>query len=245
MRGSENIFAETAAASLVRWWQDAGLDVLVEERPRNWLIAPRAENAPAKSAPKPDSAPSVTPQATLPVTLEAFRAWLADSPDLPEANWGPKRLLPAGDPASGLMVLCGVPEKGDAEAGLLLSGEMGRLFDRILAAIGRDRSSIWLAALATVRPVGGQLAPEAARRLAEIARHHVGLVAPKRLLILGDQASRALLGADVRDMRGKLRTVNCNDTTVEAVATFHPRTLLGTPSAKAEAWKDLQLLLGD
>jgi len=30
---------------------------------------------------------------------------------------------------------------------------------------------------------------------------------------------------------------------VQAVASFHPRFLLERPAAKAEAWKDLQLLI--
>jgi DNA polymerase len=31
---------------------------------------------------------------------------------------------------------------------------------------------------------------------------------------------------------------------IEAVASFHPRFLLEKPAYKAEAWKDLQMLIG-
>ena len=162
--------------------------------------------------------------------------------DVPEARWGRTRILPAGDPASGLMVLTDMPEPGDAEAGVLMAGELGALFDRMLAAIGRSRSTIWLAPLATLRSVG-RIPQDAGKRLVEIARHHIGLVAPKRLLIMGDLPNRALIGTDWQARRGSLQTVNLGSVEVPAVATFHPRLLLERPAFKAQAWKDLQLLI--
>jgi len=167
---------------------------------------------------------------------------MSASPDVPEARWGRTRILPAGDPASGLMILTDMPEPGDAEAGVLMAGELGTLFDRMLAAIGRDRSSIWLAPLATVRSVG-RVPQDVGNRLVEIARHQIGLVAPKRLLIMGDLPNRALIGPDWQARRGSLQTVNLGAVEVETVATFHPRLLLERPAFKAQAWKDLQLLI--
>jgi DNA polymerase len=163
--------------------------------------------------------------------------WLRDSPDVPEARWGRARVLPAGDPQSDLMILFDAPDAGE-----LMGGETGALFDKMLAAIGRDRSSIWLAPFATIRPVG-RVPQEALRRLTAIARHQIGLVAPKRLLIMGDTPSRALLGTEVIPARGEFHSLNLGAATVEAVATYHPRLLLERPACKAQAWKDLQLLM--
>src|SRR3569623_1846141 len=91
---------------------------------------------------------------------------------------------------------------------------------------------------------GGE-APEAAWPGATIAAQ--GPVdAP--VLVLVDAPSRALLGADVARARESLRVVNLMNgksaVTVEAVASFHPRFLLERPAQKAEAWRDLQLLIG-
>lgn len=229
--------------SALAWWRDAGLDTLVEDEPRNWLARPAPAAAPATPATARAPAPApAAPETPLAPTLDAHLAWLADSPDLPEAGWGPTRLLPCGDPASGLMLLTDMPETGDAEAGTLIAGELGELFDRMLKAIGRDRQSIWLAPLSTVRPIGG-FPPAALAPLARLARHQIGLVAPRRVLLMGDAPNRALLGSEAAGLRGSLHMINLGDRTIEAVATVHPRLLLQRPAWKAEAWKDLQLLM--
>ncbi len=134
------------------------------------------------------------------------------------------------------------------DAGTLLGGAAGRLFDRMLAAIGHSRTSIHLVPLCAKRPMTGRIAPDIEERLGEIARHHIALAGPKRVLLLGNAPSRALLGADVAPARESLRVVNLTGgskaVTVEAVASFHPRFLLERPAQKADAWRDLQLLIG-
>jgi uracil-DNA glycosylase len=236
MLSSDLLADRELAVSALAWWRDAGLETLVADEPRDWLAKP------APAAPTPAQPATPTPEAPLPETLDALLAWLRDSPDAPEAGWGGARLLPAGDPASGLMILTDVPEIGDAQAGTLIAGELGALFDRMLKAIGRDRGSIWLAPFATVRPVGGLPAP-ALPHLTALVRHQIGLVVPRRVLLMGDAPNRALLGAEAARLRGRLHAINLGDRTIEAVATIHPRLLLQRPTLKAEAWKDLQLLM--
>src|SRR3546814_13451631 len=89
-----------------------------------------------------------------------------------------------------------MPEREDGET--LLSGAAGVLFDRMLAAIGRDRSSVYLAPLCAIRPVSGQIPADLGPPLAEIALHRLALFRPKRLLLMGNAASRALLGVNAR-----------------------------------------------
>lgn len=248
MEGVHFTGSREAAASLMRWWRDAGVDTLVEDRPRDWLAHPTPSPVPAiQSAPAPTPAPArmaapAPKAAALPASLDDLVAWMGESPDVPEARWGRTRILPAGDPQSDLMILTDMPEPGDAEAGMLMAGDLGALFDRMLVAIGRDRSSIWLAPFASVRSVGRVPANEA-RRLIEIARHQIGLVSPKRLLIMGDLPNRALIGENWQDGRGSLQSINLGAVNVEAVSTFHPRLLHERPAFKAQAWKDLQLLM--
>ena len=114
----------------------------------------------------------------------------------------------------------------------------------MLAAIGLTRESIYLTALSTVRPLGGRIAPEALPQLAELLRHHVALAGPKRLLLLGQAPSRALTGTDAAQGSRSLRAINLKTGTVDAVTSLHPRFLIEKPAMKAEAWKDLILLMG-
>lgn len=258
MGADQNIDWAAYATSTLDWWREAGVDASIDETPRNWLqsvaIARAAAEAPSADAQSlaaapARAAPQVIAPSPMPSNLAEFEAWRVGV-DAPEAGWPGKAITVEAAPGSPIMVLIDQPERDDVEAGVLMSGGVGRLFDRMLAAIGLDRSTIHLAALATKRPVSGRISPEIEVRLGEIARHHVALVAPKRLLLLGNAPSRALLGADAARMRGSLHVINADagmiaGTQTQAIASFHPRFLLERPAAKAEAWKDLQMLMGN
>lgn len=224
----------TGALSALGWWQEAGVDVLVDDAPRDWLRPAAPRPAPAAPAAEPDP---------LPATLAAIHARLAEPGLVPAALTAP--VAPAGEVASGLMLLVDMPDPGDAEAGQLVSGEAGRLLDRMLAAIGRDRASIYLAPFAPARPAGGRLDPATCEALARLAFQHVALVQPRAVLMLGDTGVRAMLGRGLAEARGGMHDLNHRGHTVRAVATFHPRYLLREPAAKAKAWADLRLLLGE
>lgn len=198
----------------------------------------------ARHAPPPAPAPTAPALPALPDTLAALQAWIIGDPAAPEARWGTPRIAPTGDPASGLMIVTDLPDDDDSAEDRLLAGAAGRLFDRMLAAIGRDRTSIYLTSLASARPVGGRIDVANQDRLGHILRHHIQMARPKRLLLLGDAPNRALLGMGFLAARGGLRTINHGGIIVEAVASFHPRQLLKQPALKGEAWRDLLLLNG-
>ena len=222
------------AASAFRWWEESGVDTLVAEEPRDWLNL---------QAPAPAIAAEAQAMAPLPETLDAFREWLASSPDLSLARPGAKRIGPSGDPASGLMVLVDMPSAADVAAGSLLSGEAGALFDRMMRAIGRGRDSLYLAPLSPVRTATGKIPTDAVARLADIARHHVGLVVPRVLLLFGDACANALLGQPVLRARARWHEIATPGRTVRTLATIRPEKLLGQPGLKKHVWEDLQLLM--
>ncbi|MDB5683221.1 MAG: uracil-DNA glycosylase superfamily protein [Sphingomonas bacterium] len=227
---------QTGVLSALGWWQEAGIDMLVDDAPRDWLrpIAP--------AAPAPAAIPDPTPD-PLPATIAALHARLA-APGL-VANAVSPRIPPSGDLASGLMLLTDMPESRDAAAGELLTGDAGRLLDRMLAAIGRDRAAVYLAAIAPARPAGGRIAAEAIGELDRLALQHVILAQPKLLLLLGDAPARAILGLSLAEARGRIHDLNQRGATVRVVATFPPRHLLREQGAKAKAWDDLRMLLGE
>jgi DNA polymerase len=246
-RGSQPI-TPADAASILQWWADAGVDTLIDEEPRNWL-RPQPKAAPAGIAPAPataraaPAAPQPAESKDLPPDqLNLFQAWLQESTTLPFAAPAAPRVCPSGDPASGLMILADMPTVEDCGTGTLIAGEAGRLFDRMLAAIGRDRNSVYLAALSCLRSPDGRLATDAAKNCATLARHHVGLAAPKAVLLFGDACSKALLGLPMAQARGRWHELPTQAGPVKALVTIPPAYLLTLPSAKAHAWADLQML---
>ena len=243
-RGNDPIFP-AAAASALQWWADAGVDMLVDEAPRDWLRA--------KPKPSPTSIPREVPAASasaplfsaerLPDQLELFRGYLRDAAALPFASPSARRVSPAGDPAAGLMIMSDMPAAEDCGTGTLLSGEVGRLFDRMLAAIGRDRNSIYLASLSCLRSPDGRFTTDSAKECARLALHHVGLASPRALLLFGDACSKALLGRPMAQARGRWHEIATHAGPIRTIVTLPPSYLLAQPSAKALAWADLQMLM--
>src|SRR4051794_6913034 len=238
-RGNE---AFAAAASALQWWEDAGVDILIDEAPRDWLRPKPKAEAPAPSSAAPASPPAQADEA-LPGQLDLFQAWLRDSERLPFAAPAAPRVCPSGDPASGLMIVADMPSGEDCAAGTLIAGEAGRLFDRMLAAIGRDRDSVYLAALSCLRSPTGSFTSEAAKQCATLARHQIGLVAPKAVLLLGDATAKALLGLSVAQARGRWHEIATHHGAIKALVTISPKQLLDAPRLKRLAWEDLQMLI--
>lgn len=244
-----------AAESYLNWWQLAGVDYLYSDEPQPFLAPPpalSAFDAPADS--RGAAAQNASPAApanvaqrigTLPDTLEGFYDWLATSPALPGAHWSQHRILPRGNPQSGFMVISDCPDGADMEQRQLFSGGPGKLLTAMLKAIDIDLDDVLLTPFSYTRPPGGRIDPENGRILLSIMHHHLKLLQPKRLLLLGDKTSRALVGTDLREGRGWLRDVNYDGAKVASVVTFHPRFLLERPQFKRDAWQDLKMFKKD
>lgn len=227
----------SAAAITLHWWAQSGVDVIVGETPRDWLnpaaspaLAPALADLPTEEA----------PSAPLPAYLAAFQGWLLESDEVPGAAPSAPRLGPQGRQGATLMVLTDIPAAADFEAGKLVSSD--GLFDRMLGAIGLSREDIYLASLSPLRPVSGSLDEKAISRLSEIARHHVALVRPETLLLLGDGCARALTGANVAQGRSRWHEIETPAGPVKAIVTLKPEQLLLQPNLKKLAWADLQML---
>jgi len=217
------------AASTLQWWEEAGVDTVVGETPRDWLSAKPPAPA-ARATPAPES---------LPADLDAFRQWLLTGDAFPA---GP-RVGPSGDAASGLMMLVDMPAQEDAPGGVLLSGALGEMFDRMLGRIERSRDSIYLGSILPVRNPNGRLPAKEVGRLAEIARHHIGLAAPRALLLFGDECAKALLGKPMAAARRQVHMIETQAGPIRTVVTMSLQFLLGQPKRRQDAMEDLNLLM--
>jgi uracil-DNA glycosylase len=233
-------FAARDAASLIGWWQEMGVDSLIDEVPVPWLERSKVSAKPQKDDQNTAVDVETALKVSMPNSPTHFIQWFMTTDSLPEAGPPSHRIAPCGDASSDLMILFDMPEVEDRHT--LLSGEVGALFDRMLGKIERDRSTIYLATLSPNRMPTGILPEATLAKLGEIARHHIALVAPKRLWIMGGAASRAVLGIDVVEARGTLHKINHEGSNVEAVASYHPRFLLKNPRRRNDAWADMQLL---
>jgi DNA polymerase len=139
------------------------------------------------------------------------------------------------------MLLSDVPALEDYAAGQPIGGDAWLLAVRMLAAIEIKAEQAYSASLSPVHAPGVRLTDRDRADYAEIARRHIRLARPKRLLLFGDGPSQALLGKRLVEARGHVHRIEG----VRTVATFHPRQLIKRPLDKRLAWQDLLLLMED
>jgi uracil-DNA glycosylase len=224
---------DAGAFSAIDWWMEAGVDVLVDDAPRDWLAS-----APALSPVEPVAAAPVPAAPTLPDDLAGFRRWMLSDAAIP----GPPaaRLDATGDAGTGSVVVVDMPEAEDRAAGALLSGEVGVLFDRMLAAMNLDRGAIYLLPLSPARPAIGRLRDADLATLTPLLLRHLAFVAPKRLLLLGDAPAQALLQQPAARARDTVHQVDIGDRTIPTVVSIHPRLVHQQRDYRKAAWADLQ-----
>lgn len=241
MRGLMQDNVALAADAYLAWWQLAGVDSAVTEAPVDWLRPAPAVVSGASAHAVQASAPALVP--ARPKDLPAFHLWLESDSAHPERRWPARAIYPSGMADAPLMIITDMPDPADVDAGALLADRAGALFDAMLRAIGLDRAQVYVASLFFARPPGGMVEASDLISAADRMRTHVHLARPRRLLLLGDRTIRALMPTDGAAPANSLRDFNHEGGIVPAVATFHPRLLLGQPAAKAECWRALQSLI--
>lgn len=238
MGGEADSIGIAEARSALAWWLEAGVDVAVQEDARDWLKP--AEPAPrAKPTAKPTHEPNVSQPAH--ETLAELQDWLASSAQLPLASASARRIMPQGPENAPIMLLTEAPTLEDFAAGQPLGGESWDLAKRMLAAIKISADQAYSASLSCFHVPGARMGPAEREACAAIARRHIQLAKPRRLLLLGDGPAQALLGKPLPQARGHVHKIEG----VRTVVTFHPRQLINQPSNKSLAWKDLLLLMED
>ncbi|MCY0094474.1 uracil-DNA glycosylase [Hoeflea ulvae] len=147
-----------------------------------------------------------------------------------------------GNPDADIMFIGEAPDREEDIQGAPFVGRPGQLLDRMLAAIGLNRDTVYVTTMIPWRPPGNRT--PAAHEI-ELCRpfieRHVALAAPKIVVMLGNVASRSLLGTKegILSVRGTWMDYKANDSTIPALPTLHPGYLLKYPAQKQLAWMDL------
>ena len=144
-----------------------------------------------------------------------------------------------------LMIIGDLPEASEDEHGQPFVGMEGQLLDKMLHAIGLERSALFLTCALPWRPPGKR-APTPIE--IEICRpfllRQMELVSPSVVLMMGSMGAHLVLKSKgkVNTLRGKWMNHQIGDKSVDALVTFHPNHLLANPLQKKWAWRDLLLL---
>jgi DNA polymerase len=147
-----------------------------------------------------------------------------------------------GNPEADLMFVGEAPGRDEDIEGLPFVGRSGQLLNRMLAAIGRDRQSAYIANVIPWRPPGNRTpTPIETEICRPFIERQIELAAPKVLVTLGNPSTKTLLNTQVgiMRMRGNWQEHRTADgIAIPTMPTLHPAYLLRNPAAKKLAWRD-------
>jgi uracil-DNA glycosylase len=250
---------------LIAFYLEAGVDCALSEEPLDRLSDP--ENIPGLSEP----ALAQTIRAAVPVsggrieaapgteaailsareaarsapTLEALRALLENFDGCALKYTATQLVLADGNPDARVMFVGDAPGREEDLEGLPFVGPSGKLLDRMIAAIGLDRTNAYIANVIPWRPPGNRTpTPQETQICLPFIRRQIELVNPDVLVTLGNPSSQTLLATreGIMKTRGKWLEYDTGTRVIRAMATFHPAYLLLSPSYKRMAWQDLRAI---
>jgi uracil-DNA glycosylase family 4 len=180
-------------------------------------------------------------------TIEALAKLVAGFDACPLKRTATNTVFADGNPEAPVMIVGEAPGADEDRIGRPFVGRAGQLLDRMLAAIGLDRTGVQITNVIYWRPPGNRkpTAPEIASCLPFVFRHIV-LSRPKVLVLAGGTAASTLLDTTegITRLRGRWfdLAVPGLDAHLPTLPMFHPAFLLRTPERKREAWRDLLAL---
>ena len=142
-------------------------------------------------------------------TLDELRQQMAEF-DGCNLKFTAKNLVFAdGNPKPSVMLVGEAPGRDEDLEGLPFVGRSGQLLDRILAAIGLDRQSVYIANVIPWRPPGNRTpTPQETEICRPFIERQIELANPKVLVTLGGPSAKLLLNATegVLRLRGTWKT---------------------------------------
>jgi DNA polymerase len=259
-------------AALLRWYVDMGVDFAVDNIAHDRFAesaaqeaarkAAQARPAPPRVTPEPgparkppltpfEAAPPPTDQAALSAreiaaaatTLEALMAALDTFDGCALRRTATRLVFADGNPQSRIMLVGEAPGADEDRQGKPFVGRAGQLLDRMLAAIGLDRTQVYIANVVPWRPPGNRTpTPQETAICLPFVQRQIALVNPDILVCLGASSAQTLLGLRDGIMRGRGKWSQFaveGGPTIRALATLHPAYLLRQPAHKRLAWRDL------
>lgn len=258
---------DESLAALLRWYLDMGVDIAVDDAPHDRFAessaalrrkdpAPEAREEPIAARRRPaEAAPAVMPAAVIAAGAADEAAAAQTLTDLRERlnrfeGCGLKvtatqLVFGDGNPRAKIMFIGEAPGADEDRLGVPFVGRAGRLLDKMLAAIGLDRSKVYIANIVPWRPPGNRTpTPVETAACLPFTRRQIELVDPKILVCLGTPSAHTLLGGKdgILRLRGRWLSYRKAKEEIPALAMLHPAYLLRQPSQKKLAWHDLRLL---
>ena len=144
-----------------------------------------------------------------------------------------------GNPNADIMFIGEGPGRDEDLQGRPFVGASGQLLDRMIHALGMERTEVYICNVVKCRPPGNRNPePDEAEACKGYLRQQFVLVRPKIIVLLGKVAMRYVLQEEAPISRMKGSWVVRKG--VWFMPTYHPSALLRDSSLKRDAWEDFK-----
>jgi DNA polymerase len=174
-------------------------------------------------------------------TLDQLRALLEGFQGCALRTTATRLVFADGNPDGRIMFVGEAPGYEEDVSGRPFVGRSGKLLDRMMEAIGLDRSKAYIANVIPWRPPGNRTpTPQETAICLPFIRRQIELADPDILVCLGQPATHTLLGTKegITRTRGRWFKYDTGTREIRAIATLHPAYLLRQPLQKRFAWRD-------
>ncbi|HET9148906.1 MAG TPA: uracil-DNA glycosylase [Alphaproteobacteria bacterium] len=208
--------------------------------PPRAALAPSVVPRPAPIGSDGANGPQLAEAAT---TFEELRAALAGFEGCALKKTATNLVFSDGNPEARLMLIGEAPGADEDRIGRPFVGVSGQLLDRMLAAIGYDRTNALISNVLFWRPPGNRTpTPSEIAACLPFIERMIEIVDPTVLVLVGGIAAKTMLARSegIMKLRGRwleFQTARMSRP-VPTIATFHPAYLLRSPGQKRFAWQD-------
>jgi DNA polymerase len=174
-------------------------------------------------------------------SLDDLRKLLENFEGCSLRNTATQLVFADGNPEGRVMFVGEAPGHEEDISGRPFVGRSGKLLDRMIEAIGLDRSKVYIANVVPWRPPGNRTpTPQETAICLPFIRRQIELADPDILVCLGGPSMQTLLGTKdgITRMRGRWFPFDTGTREIRAMATFHPAFLLRSPLQKRLSWRD-------
>lgn len=148
-----------------------------------------------------------------------------------------------GNTKADVLLLGEAPGAEEDKQGLPFVGQSGQLLDKVLAAVGLDRTKVYITNILPWRPPGNRTPnTQEVALFRPYVLKHISLINPKVVVCLGGTSTKALLQTSDGIMKLHGRWTTTEGISAKIMPTFHPAYLLRSPSQKREIWRDFLLV---
>ncbi len=175
-------------------------------------------------------------------TLDELREALSTFEGCALRNTAKNLVFADGNPQARVMLVGEAPGRDEDLQGRPFVGPAGQLLDRMLASIGLDRSSVYIANTLPWRPPGNRPPTPVEQAICmPFIERQIELSAAEILVFVGGVSAKLLLGTDtsIMRLRGRWSTYKGGAREIPALPILHPAYLLRQPAQKRLAWRDL------